>query len=153
MDIYYVPSNLTVRAVFPWVMERTLHLEANGLSSRLHKCELNSCVVSLYSSSSISPSKRESEHGPHRSYEDQIQQYVMWQSCSFLVCLLTLLSPLANWHAMQHHEVTISAAFSSFTLVRTLYYKWELNHTWLNHMLEVGSCGRNSRHAWIQGHR
>lgn len=87
MDIYYVPSNLTVRAVSLGVMERALDLEATGLSSSLHKYELSSCVVSLYCSISISPLKKESEGRTHRNYEDQIQQHVIWHS--FFSCLST----------------------------------------------------------------
>lgn len=66
IDIHHVPSNRTLRAVFPRAMGRDVDLEANGSRSSLLNCELNHWVVSLLSSA-ISPLKKESEHRPHRS--------------------------------------------------------------------------------------
>lgn len=71
----------------PRAVERSLDLEAKGSSSSLHMCELNSCVVSLYFTSSISLLKMESEH---ELYRNVMRTRSNSMSCDSLVfCLPT----------------------------------------------------------------
>lgn len=152
LDMHYVPSHWTLRAVFPRAMGRAVDGEANGSRSSLLNCELNHWVASLLSSSAASPLKKESEHGPHRSWEGQFQRHVMWQSCSSLVFLLTLLPPLANWC----HAASRSDCFSCISFLHLSQNPWlqtRIKSDLVKSLLKAGSLGRNSRHAWIWGHR